>query len=186
MTRRRTCVLAALVVLTIGVAGCGGDDDDGAAEATPATPATTAAKAAPNERLDQESWDEYVAARDSAKEVNDKAVTTFRGCRNLLGTGADAEKVQTCLGDSASSVVDEGQKLRAVLGGFSTEVGGACADALEQLDGNVKLYISSVNAIALGIEHADLPTPQAVGNSTAQLARTQAEAAKFDAACKPV
>jgi hypothetical protein len=182
MTRSSAWALVALLAaLALGVAGCGGDDDEASAE-----PATTASKAAPNQRLDQESWDEYVAARNSARMVNDEAVKTFRRCRNLLGTDVEAEKVKTCLGDSASSVVAEGQKLRGVLDGFSSEVGGECAAALEQLNGHVKLYISSVNAIALGVEQSNLPNSQDIGASTAQLAKTRSEAAKFEAACKPV
>jgi len=184
MTRSRACVLAALAALVLAAAACGGDDDDGGAT-TAAAATTPTAQSRPNKRLDQASWDEYVAARDKAREVNDAAIKTFRRCRNLLGTGADAEKVKTCLGDAATSVVAEGQKLRGVLDGFSSEVGGACAEALEEVDGYVKLYISSVNAIALGVENSNLPNSQDVGSSAALLAKTRAEAAHFEAACKP-
>jgi sarcosine oxidase delta subunit len=183
MSGSRACALATAVValLVPGLAACGGDDDE-----AEATPATTAAKAAPNQRLDQESWEEYVAARDTAKEVNDKAVTTFQGCRNLLGTNVDAEKVKECLGDSATSVVEEGQKLRGVIEGFLPEVSGDCAGATQNLAGYVKLYTSSVNAIAIGVEQSNLPNNEDIGSSTALLAKTRTEAAKFETACKPV
>jgi hypothetical protein len=154
------CALAAGVLL-LGVA-CGGSDDE------PDSAGTTVDTAAggENRRLSDASWDEYVAARDRAQKVNTAATTTFAKCAKLA-PGADSDALDTCLGDSAASVVAEGESLLETLGGFEDEVGGACADALTKLDGYVKLYVASVNGVETAVDN------------------DQAARAPFEAACKP-
>jgi hypothetical protein len=174
---------AALVLLALALvpAACGGDDDE---EATPTN--TETAVLAENVRLDEESWDRYVETRDAARATNQQAIVTFRKCRDLLGTDVPAEEVEECLGTAATDVVAEGMDVLAVLDELGTEVSGACADATATLRGNIKLYIATVNAIALDLERSSLPTGQDVGTSLQQLETSQAAAAEFERVCKPV
>jgi hypothetical protein len=172
------------VVVLAGVlalAGCGGDDDE---EATPTAPADTAVLAA-DEPLDQASWDEYAAARDSAQAVNEEATKAFRRCRDLLATDADAAKVDECLGTAVTDVVDEGRSFLAVLEGIGEEAGGACKPATTNLHGTVKLYVSTVNAIGLDLERSSLPTNQDVDNAVRTLTAARAAGTAFEEECKP-
>ena len=181
--RHGACALLAGLLLALVHVACGGDDDDDEAAGT-ATADTTAVAA--NERLDQETWDAYVEQRDEARAVNDEAITTFRRCRDLLGTDVPAERVEECLGSATTDVVTEGQEVLAELDDLAGDVSGACADANEQLSGNIKLYIASVNAIGRGVEQGNLPSSNDVGSSLAQLERSRTAAAAFERACKPV
>ena len=174
--------MAAGLLLALVPVACGGDDDDD--EAAPTAADTTAVAA--NERLDQETWDAYVDKRDEARAVNDEAIATFRRCRDLLGTDVPAEQVEECLGTATTDVVTEGREVLAELDDLAGDVSGACADANEQLSGNIKLYISSVNAIGRGVEQGNLPSGNDVGSSLAQLERSRTAAAAFERACKPV
>ena len=176
--RRALC--AAALGLTLALAACGGDDDEAADSV-----ATEAAAPAANEPLDAAAWAEYVEARDEARAVNDKAIATFRTCQDLLGTDVPVDRIKECLGNSTADVVSEGRELLAVLDGLAAQASGACQDAAEKLSGNVKLYVSSVNAIGLTVENSTLPTSQDIGSSLAQLETTRDAATEFDHACEP-
>ena len=182
----RSAWLAALVALpVIGLAGCGGSSDESGGtttEAATTAPATTAA-AGGNERLSQASWDEYVHARDEAQQVNQKAIKTFAKCRDLIVRNMQSQQIQQCFGTTTSDVVAAGQKFLATLSGFDDEVGGACKKALTNGEGYVKLYVSSVNALAT----SESSTPNQTQVDAAQSALKDARAAgvAFAAACKP-
>jgi hypothetical protein len=173
-------VLALASVLLV-LSACGGDDDDSDTAAAPAETSTTAG----NERLDAAAWDEYVALRDQARAVNQKAIATFRRCRTLLGSNVPAQQVFDCLGTAATDVVDEGREVLAYLEGLGGDVSGACAQATTTLHGNVKIYIATVNQIAISADRNELPEGQMVDSSLAQLTRTRSASSQFDTACQP-
>jgi hypothetical protein len=166
-------------VLLLGV-GCGGSDDDSDSAGT--TVETDAG--AENVRLSDASWDEYVTARDSSHRVNTAATTTFAKCAKLA-PGADSAAIDACLGDSAASVVAEGESLLETLGGYEDEVGGACADALTKLDGYVKLYVASVNGVETAVENDQAGVSAQIDEATEALEEARAARAPFEAACKP-
>jgi hypothetical protein len=177
---KRTTAAVCAAIAALALSACGGDDDDEAA-----APTVDTAMLAPDGPLDQASWDEYVVVRDEARAVNDEAVTTFRRCRDLLGTGAPEAQVEECLGTSVQDVVDEGEKVLAVLDGFEDEVGGACAGARTNLHGTVKLYVSTVNAIGLDLERSSLPTANDVDSAVRTLGAARAAQTVFEEECKP-
>jgi hypothetical protein len=166
-------------MLLLGAA-CGGSDDDSDSAGT--TVETGAGDE--NRRLSDASWDEYVAARDRAQEVNAAATTTFAKCAKLA-PGSDSEALDTCLGDSAASVVTEGESLLQTLGGFEDDVGGACADALTKLDGYVKLYVASVNGVETAVENDQAGVSAQIDEATEALEEARAARAPFEVACKP-
>jgi hypothetical protein len=183
VSRRRPPICAALAALALLVAGCGGDDDEDGGGAA-ATAGETIAIAGDG-TLDQAAWDEYVAARDEARAVNDEAVATFRRCRDLLGTAVPAAEVEECLGTAAADVVAQGREVMEVLDGLPVEEGSACAAATTQLSGNVKLYTSAVNSIQLTVSNSRLPTSQDVGAATQMLVASREAADEFERACAP-
>jgi hypothetical protein len=179
---KRTTGAICAVLAALALAGCGGDDDD---EAAP-TAAETAVLAA-DEPLDQESWDGYVEARDSAQAVNAEATKAFQRCRDLLATdaGEDVAQVEECLGSAVDDVVDEGEQFLAVLEGIEAEAGGACKGTATNLHGTVKLYVSTVNAIGLDLERESLPTSNDVDSAVSALTAARAAGRAFDKECKP-
>ena len=174
------CALCAGLAL-VG-SGCGGG---GSSSATTATSTAETTASGGSERLDQASWDTYVATRTSAQTVNQKAIKTFQKCKNLVLSSVSQEKVQTCMSTSAAEVVTEGKKIQAVLDGFSGQVTGACEDANTELNGMVTLYIATVNGIDTQVKNGNVPSSQTLQSAAAQLGRTRAAGAAFDQACKP-
>jgi hypothetical protein len=174
---------ALLAALVLALSACGGDDDESAT--SPATASETAT-AAGNERLEPDAWAEYVETRDEARAVNEKAIATFRRCRDLLGTEVEAQRVFDCLGTAAEDVVTEGRAVLAVLDGFAEDVSGSCATATSTLHGNVKLYIATVNQIAISVDRSTLPENQVIESALELLAGTRAASARFEDVCKPV
>jgi hypothetical protein len=162
----------------LALAACGGDDDATATEAPTVT-------ATANVRFERAAWNEYVKTREKAQTVNERAIKTFRSCRELLFTDVPVERVKNCLATSAEDVVAEGKKVVAVLDDLATDVSGACADATADLSGNVKLYSSTVNAILLSIEQSNLPTSNDIQSSLGRLTASRAAAAAFERTCKP-
>jgi hypothetical protein len=175
-----TSVCAGLT-LGLAVAGCGGSSES----ASTTTAAETTAAAGANTRLDQASWSTYVETRDSARAVNQKAIKTFQKCKNLVLSSVSQEKVQTCMSTSAASVVTEGKKVQAVLTDLSADVKGACADATTTLNGEVTLYIATVNGIDTQVKNGNVPSSQTLQSAIAQLGRSRAAVAAFETACKP-
>ena len=182
VVRRATPVLALAVGAAIALSGCGGSDDEDAGGTT-TVPAGTTTAAAENQRLSSASWSEYVTARDQAQAVNQKAITTFSKCSDLLARNVGSEQIQQCFGTTTTDVVTEGQEFLTTLEGFEDEVGGACAKALTDYAGNVKLYISSVNALTSG--DTPSPAPAQVDEASGALVRARASGTAFEAACKP-
>jgi sarcosine oxidase delta subunit len=176
--RTRLAALAALVFVPV-LPACGGDDEA-------STAAQTEAAAAPADaRLEPAAWDEYVALRDEARTVNEKAIERFRACRRLVFSNVPSQQVEDCLAGAAHDVVDEGEDVIAFLDGVAQDVGGACAGARTNLRGNVKIYIATVNQIALSIDRMNLPTTQMIESSLGRLASTRAASSAFERACKP-
>jgi hypothetical protein len=186
MAPRWTFAMCALFAgLALAVSACGGDGSSSATTATTATTAAETTASGGSERLDQASWDTYVATRTSAQAVNQKAIKTFRKCKSLVLSSVSQEKVQTCMSTSAADVVTEGRKVQAVLNGFSGQVTGACKDANTELNGMVTLYIATVNGIDTQVKNGNVPSSQTLQSALAQLGRTQAAVAAFEQACKP-
>ena len=119
--RRATPVLALAVSAAIALSGCGGSDDEDAGGTTTA-PAGTTTAAAENKRLSSASWSEYVTARDQAQAVNQKAITTFSKCSDLLARNVGSEQIQQCFGTTTTDVVTEGQEFLTTL---AANLGGA-------------------------------------------------------------
>ncbi len=180
---QRTRFLAVLVTIAAAVAlvGCGGSDDEGGETTATLTTETTAGGG--NERLSAASWDTYVAARDEAQKVNQAATKTFAKCRDLLTQNVGSEQLQTCFGTTTSEVVTEGEQFMATLASFDDEVGGACATALTDYQGYVKLYLSSVNALVSGL--STTPSEEQVDQAASSVVRARTASAAFEAACKP-
>jgi hypothetical protein len=174
--------LAALAAaMLLAGAACGGSDDDSDATETTVEETTTGG----DERLSAASWETYVADRDSARQVNAAATKTFAKC-GKLAPASDSEAIDKCLGDSASSVVAEGEKLMATLAGFEDEAGGACASALTNLAGSVKLYVASVNGVETAVEGDQVAGVSAqIDEASEALENAREQQAPFEAACKP-
>lgn len=179
----RPVTIAAAVALACaaGAAGCGGDDGSGA-EATTAPTATVAKDA----RLSQASWQTYLKARTRAQAVNATATKKFRACRSLIEADTDPQEVQSCLGDTPTKVVSEGQQLIATLDGFQDETGGACADAGTALSGYVNSYVATINAVNDAIDRGNVTfVQQQLDEAARALAGARASRAPFEAACRP-
>jgi hypothetical protein len=171
----RASRLLIAVALLVAVAGCGGDD---AADTT-----TAGTAAAENVRLSATSWNTYTAARDQAQQVNQAAIKTFAKCRDLLARNVGSERIEECFGTTTRDVLAQGQQFQSTLEGFEDQVGGACAKALTDYTGVVKLYLASVNGLTSG----DQPSPSAVqvNEASGALVRARAAGRVFEAACKP-
>jgi hypothetical protein len=188
VTPRRTILLAVFaVLLLLAAAGCGGSDDGDSSTTTTteSTTTETGSTGARNERLTEEQWSQYEELKSQAQTVNQSAIKTFQKCRVLINQGASSEKVETCFGDSTSSVVDEGQKLLPVFEAFGQTVKGACSTATGNAYNGIKLYISSVNALDLASQGGNVPEINDVDTAKRALVATQADIAKFETACKP-
>ena len=179
----RRLVFALLLCLgVVGLSGCGGDDES-AADTTVDVPTATGADGG---RLSPESWATYVEKRDEARAVNTEATETFNRCRMTLSPTADTAAVESCLGDSLADVVSEGEEALETLEGFEDEVGGACATALTELEGNLTLYIASVKAVESTVAQGDpAGTAAAIDNASTALEQEREAFAPFEAACKP-
>jgi hypothetical protein len=168
-------LVAAAFVLSL--AACGSDGD---------TTAPTVTVPTADVRLSTESWALYVEARDQAQEVNQAARKTFAACDARTLTAENKDAVKTCLSGATEKVVAEGEDFRTVLDGFTGEAGGACAKALTNLDGYVKLYIASVQGIASAVERGSSSGVQTqIGQSNEALEAARAATVAFDAACAP-
>jgi hypothetical protein len=180
-------LLAVLACLACAVvpAGCGGSGNESGGGTT-TTRSTTTAGSTGQGRLSPTSWATYTDVRDHARTVNTAAIKTFQKCRGLDFTSVSTEKIQSCLGDSTSSVVTEGQMVLKTLGGFEGEAGGACATALTQLEGNVHLYVASVNTLTSTVQRGSpAGAPAQIDSATTALAHSRASQAAFESACKP-
>ena len=179
--RLSALLIGLIAVLALVAAGCGGSDDEGGETTATLTTETTAGGG--NVRLSAASWGTYTAALAEAQKVNQAATKTFAKCRDLLTQNVGSEQLQTCFGTTTSQVVTEGQQFLATLAAFDDEAGGACAKALTDYQGYVKLYISSVNALDSGLDTT--PSSQQVDEAAGAVVRARTAGAAFEAACKP-
>jgi hypothetical protein len=175
-------ILAALAAAVVGLllAGCGGSDN----EAETTAPSVTT-PAAGSKRLSTASWNEYVAAGAQAQKVNQAAIKTFSKCRDLIVRNMQSQQVQQCFGTTTSDVVTQGQKFLTTLQGFEGEVAGACAKALTDYQGYVKLYLSSVNALDTGLDSSSPPDATQVDQAQGALVRARTSSKAFETSCKP-
>jgi hypothetical protein len=190
VTPRRTILLAVFAaLLLLAAAGCGGGSDDGDSSSSTTTTTesttTTGSSGARNERLTEEQWSQYEELKSQAQTVNQSAIKTFQKCRVLINQGASSQQVETCFGDSTSSVVEEGQKLLPVFEAFGQTVNGACSTATGNAYNGIKLYISSVNALDLASQGGNVPEINDVDTAKRTLVATRAQIAAFETACKP-
>jgi hypothetical protein len=169
----RPLVLA--ITLLVAVAGCGGDDS--------AEPPTVTTGNSPTVRLSASSWAMYQTELGQAQKVNQAAIATFAKCRDLLAQNVGSEQIQQCFGTTTSEVVKEGEEFLTTLEGFEDEVGGACAKALTDYAGLVKLYVASVSALSSGDETS--PSAVQVDQASGALVRARGAGQAFEAACKP-
>jgi hypothetical protein len=184
---RRTMLLAAFAAIALlAAAGCGGGSDSGdSSTTTTETTTTTGSSGAKNARLTQEQWSQYEELKSQAQTINQAAIKTFQKCRVLINQGASSSQVESCFGDSTTSVVQEGQKLLPVIEAAGNTVTGACATNSAAAYGGIKLYISSVNALNLGSQGGTVPEVQDVDTAKKALVNARAQIAKFESSCKP-
>ena len=169
------------------LAGCGGSDDDEAGATTSEPAETETSPATGNTRLSAASWATYQTAAARAQKTNQAAIAVFRRCADEVPTAPDGDAVAACMGGAAGSVVAEGTRLLDTLDGLEQEASGACAAALADLAGNVKLYVSSVSGLETSVENDQTAGMQAqIDDSLQVLARARAAQAPVTAACKPV
>jgi hypothetical protein len=183
--KRWSLVPAALAAaLLLAAAGCGGGGDDSSSSSTEST--TTSTTGGPqNARLTQAQWSEYEQEKAQAQQVNQAGIKTFKKCRVLVDQGKPSEQVEACFGESTTSVVTEGQKLLTFIAEIGGTVNGACGQATANLHDQVKLYISSVNALGLSAGVGTVPPVQSVDAAQAALVKAKADTAAFETACKP-
>ncbi len=184
-SRWRPLVAACAAVLLLAAAGCGGGGDGSTSSSTESTTTSTTGGSAQNARLTQAQWTEYEQEKAHAQQINQAAIKTFRKCRVLIDQQKPADQVQACFGDSTSSVVTEGQKLLAFIAEIGPTVSGACGTATGNLHNQIKLYISSVNALGLSAQGGTVPPIQSVDTAQRALVAAQAATAAFETACKP-
>jgi hypothetical protein len=185
--RRRAAPAAALTVAAaVALAGCGGSGDE--ADATTSDPDEAVTSTAEgNTRLSAASWATYEEAGARARKANRSATAVFRRCADKVPTSPDADAVAACMGGAAGTVVDEGRRLLETLDALEQEVSGACASALANLSGNVKLYVSSVSALESSVENDQTAGMQGqIDDSLDVLAQARTAQGSVTAACKPV
>jgi hypothetical protein len=184
----RLIAILAAGALLLAASGCGGSgSSSGSSSSTSTTTTTTASatKGGAGGRLSAADWSAYESAAASAQSVNQQGIVTFKGCRVVFSGNPTAAVVKTCFGNSTGLVLDEGKILLTDLQGFASRSGGACHSALATNYSNVKLYVSSVNALNLSATQGNVPEIQSVNTALAQLARAHAAAAKVPPLCKP-
>jgi hypothetical protein len=174
---RASAVLAVLGCALL--AGCGGGSSSGGGSTSTGTTAST------HERLSPAAWETYTKEKAKARQVNTAATATFRTCSKLQVSSPSPEKIQACLGDSTAAVVDEGHRVLTVLDGFESEAAGACATALHQLQGTVRLYVASVNTLGEVAQNRPAGVGPQLQAAQEGLTHARASQAAFEAACSP-
>jgi len=178
---------AVAAVLVLAAAGCGGGGGESTSSSTESTSTTTTTTGgAQNARLTQAQWTQYEQEKASAQQINQAAIKTFQKCRVLIDQQKPAAQVEACFGDSTTSVVAEGQKLLTYLASIGPTVSGACGMAIGNLHNQIKLYISSVNALNLSAQGGTVPPIQSVDTAQRALVAAKAATSAFETACKPV
>ncbi len=185
MKRSRLLFAALAGALLLAAAGCGGSSNDESTSSSTDSTTTSTSGTAQNARLTQAQWTEYEQEKATAQQVNQAAIKTFKKCRVLIDQQKPADQVQACFGESTTSVVTEGQKLLTFIAEIGGTVNGACGTATANLHNQVKLYISSVNALGLSAQGGTVPPIQSVDEAQAALVRAKADTAAFETACKP-
>lgn len=185
-----TAVLAGALVLA--AAACGGSSSS--SSSTTSTTTTTASTTTTTSsgggggaggKLSAAEWTTLQADVAQAKTVNQQGIATFKKCRVKVSGNYSNQEIATCFGSSTTSVVAAGQKLNADLATAQKSASGACAAALGKAQGQITLYISSVNAIGLTVKQGQIPTTDSIDSTTAQLADAQAAGKTIAPACAP-
>ena len=176
----------AILALVLGVSACGGSDDESADTTTTTTTTTTGTGGSSDGRLSEASWAEYQTALASAQKVNAAATKTFDKCADLDFTSISSQQLKACLGNSTTAVVTEGRKFMDTLTGFESEVSGNCATQLTTLEGYVKLYVGSVDALGRSLEGTvGVGAQQDLQNAQQVLGQARAKRQPFEEACEP-
>lgn len=178
-------------VLVLAAAACGGSS--GSSDTTSSTTTTTTESTTTSGgggggaggKLSAAEWSTLQADIAQAKSVNQQGIATFKKCRVKVSGSYSNQQIAACFGSSTTSVVVAGQKLNADLATAQTSAGGACAAALGKAQGQVTLYISSVNALGLTVKQGQIPTTDSIDSTTAQLADVQAAGKTLAPACAP-
>jgi hypothetical protein len=175
-----------VLVLVLVLSACGGSDDESGDTTAPTTPATITNGGSSDGRLSEASWTEYQTALASAQTVNAAATKTFAKCADLDFTSISSQQLKACLGNSTTAVVTEGQKFMDTLTGFESEVSGNCATQLTTLEGYVKLYVGSVDALGRSLEGTvGVGAQQDLQNAQQVLADARSKREPFEDACEP-
>ncbi len=191
-----TAVLAGVLVLA--AAACGGSSGSSGSsssttstttESTTTTASTTTSSTGggggAGGKLSAAEWSTLQADVAQAKSVNQQGIATFKKCRVKVSGSYNNQQIAACFGSSTTSVVAAGQKLNADLATAQKSASGACAAALGKAQGQITLYISSVNAIGLTVKRGQIPTTDSIDSTTAQLADAQAAGKTIAPACAP-
>jgi hypothetical protein len=187
-----TAVLAGALVLA--AAACGGSSSSSSTTSTTTTTESTTTTTTSSTgggggaggKLSASDWAALQADAAQAKSVNQQGIAQFKKCRKEVAAGGYSnQQIATCFGTQTTKVVAAGQKLNADLAKYQQKAGGACAAALGKTQGQVTLYISSVNAIGLTVKQGQIPTTDDIDSTTAQLAQAQATAKTIAPACAP-
>ena len=189
-----TAVLAGALVLAAAAGGGSSSSSSSTTSTTTTTASTTASTTTTTSsgggggaggKLSAAEWATLQADVAQAKTVNQQGIATFKKCRVKVAGSYSNQEIATCFGSSTTSVVAAGQKLNADLATAQKSASGACAAALGKAQGQITLYISSVNAIGLTVKQGQIPTTDSIDSTTAQLADAQAAGKTIAPACAP-
>ena len=176
----RIALIACLAALVLS--GCGGSSKS----STPPTTTAVTSTAAPGAPLSMADWNTYVKQRDTARAINEAATKTFALCRPLLVSSASKEKVQSCLKDSTTSVVNAGKAALTELDLLKGKAGSECEAANAALTNYVKLYTASVQSLSVSVDRGDYASAQtSIANGLTALTHSRAAGVAFEKACKP-
>jgi hypothetical protein len=187
-----TAVLAGALMLA--AAACGGSSSSSSSSTSSSTSTSTTTTASTTTatggggtggKLSAAEWATLQADVAQARTVNQQGIKTFKKCRVEVSGNYSNQAIAACFGTSTTSVVAAGQKLNADLATAQKAAGGACAAALGRTQGQVTLYLASVNALGLTVKRGQIPTTDSIDSTTAQLADAQAAGKTVAAACAP-
>jgi NADH dehydrogenase FAD-containing subunit len=191
MARVRTALCAIAGVLVLVVAACGGSSSssDTTSTTTTTTEPTTTAYAGgggAGGKLSASEWASLQSAAAKAKSVNQQNIVTFQKCRKQVAAGGYSnQQIASCFGSSTTAVVNAGQEFNAALASAQKSASGACAATLGKMQGNVTLYISSVNALGLTVKQGQIPQTGDINSTLNELTKAQATAKTIAPACAP-
>jgi hypothetical protein len=191
----RAFLTAALAgALVLAAAACGGSSSSSSSSTSTSTTTamstttastTTTGGGGAGGKLSAAEWAALQADVAQARSVNQQGIKTFKKCRVEVSGNYSNQAIASCFGTSTTAVVAAGQKLNADLAAAQKAAGGACAAALGHAQGQVTLYLASVNALGLTVSRGQIPTTDSIDTTTAQLADAQAAGKTVTSACAP-